>query len=850
MKRVFEGVSILLLLAGLGSAASAQVRITEFAYNGVEFIEFTNVGEETVDLDGWSFDDDSVEPGTVDLSAAGVLAPGEAVILAEISAAAFRTRFDLCDEQKVIGGNATNLGRNDSIVLFDADGAIVDRLDFGDQTFPGSVRTDEASAWVSAAGLGANDIHEWTLSEVGDQEDSHPGQGFPASPGRSTLAKVLFEACPDPAKGRMRLTEYMYQGANDEFMEFTNVGGGSIDMSGWSYSDSARLPGHVDLSSYGLVQPGESVILAEAGAEAFRTAWSLCAGQKIQGGLTVNLARGDEINLYDAFGRRIDRLTYNDQTLGGPRTQNVSAWVSAAGLGANAPTQWTLSVLDDDEDSVASSGGDLGSPGRSTRATVAFDPCVVPPEAPRIGADPEASSPYLAINAEGGSLLSGVIGDPTDPAATEGIAFILADDDSDPADLTVTASSDNPAVVDADGLFLEGGGLSRHLRIVPHGVGYATVTVRVEDETAGSAQYVLSYAASAASATPELTRFHTGASDASTVQAVDADLMLVADDEDQVLRLYARDFSGLPLAGFDFTSELGLDPAFPAEVDLESSARSGDRIYWAGSHGNSNSGNVRPNRWRVFATDLSVDEAGIALSYVDRYDHLRPDLIVWDEADGHGLGAGALGFAAAAAEGVEADTPEGFNIEGLALTADGGGLLGFRAPLRDGLALLVPVLDFEELVVDGEPGSRPVGSASFGAPIRLDLGGRAIRGLETTPDGELLVLAGPAAASTDIAPANFRLFLWSGDAEDAARELPVALSSNLAQGSFESILSVGAGLDGADGGEVELLVDNGTADFYGDGSEAKSLPDPLAKFRSEVFTIRERSVFADGFESP
>src|SRR6185369_7538557 len=113
----------------------------------------------------------------------------------------------------------------------------------------------------------------------------------------------------------------------------------------------------------------------------------------------------------------------------------------------------------------------------------------------------------------------------------------------------------------------------------------------------------------------------------------DADNMLVADDEDQTIRLYDRDQSGLPLASFNFTGNLGLTDisgGIPREVDIEASAQSGNRIYWLGSHSNASSGNDRPNRSRLFATDISGTGSSATLSYVGRYDGLKTDLINWD----------------------------------------------------------------------------------------------------------------------------------------------------------------------------------------------------------------------------
>ena len=86
---------------------------------------------------------------------------------------------------------------------------------------------------------------------------------------------------------------------------------------------------------------------------------------------------------------------------------------------------------------------------------------------------------------------------------------------------------------------------------------FADVTVTVSDGS-NTNSYLVNYAASTASVTPNTTRFHTGTSDASTAIAIDSNYMLVGDDENQVLRLYDRNQSGLAVNGFDFTSSLGL----------------------------------------------------------------------------------------------------------------------------------------------------------------------------------------------------------------------------------------------------------------------------------------------------
>jgi hypothetical protein len=182
--------------------------------------------------------------------------------------------------------------------------------------------------------------------------------------GRSALALAAASLIAEAASavGILRITEWMYNG--DEFIEFTNVGDEALDLTGWSFDDNSRLPGTVSLSAFGVVAAGESVILSEADAATFRTQWGLASSVDVIGGNTTNLGRADEINLYDASATLIDRLTYDDQTIGGLRTLNLSGNIARANLGANAAALAVASVVGDEFGTVASLSGFLANPGR------------------------------------------------------------------------------------------------------------------------------------------------------------------------------------------------------------------------------------------------------------------------------------------------------------------------------------------------------------------------------------------------------------------------------------------------------------------------------------------------------
>ncbi len=172
------------------------------------------------------------------------------------------------------------------------------------------------------------------------------------------------------ATGGIRITEWLYSGTSGEFIEFTNVSQSAVDMTGWSFDDDHALAGAFDLTGFGIVQPGESVIITEAVAATFRTAWGLPETVKVIGGLGSvasggnNLARNDEVNLFNASDVLVDRLTYGDQTFPGTiRTQNFSGQPPQDSVGQDDVTGWQRSVVADDYGSYASTTGDVGTPG-------------------------------------------------------------------------------------------------------------------------------------------------------------------------------------------------------------------------------------------------------------------------------------------------------------------------------------------------------------------------------------------------------------------------------------------------------------------------------------------------------
>jgi len=230
-----------------------------------------------------------------------------------------------------------------------------------------------------------------------------------------------------------------------------------------------------------------------------------------------------------------------------------------------------------------------------------------------------------------------------------------------------------------------------------------------------------------------------GMSDASAALALDHGLFVVADDEENPLLVYARDSGGFPVGKFDFS------PLFHTgkkndEADWEGAARIGKRTYWITSHGQNRKGKDRPGRHRFFAADLQwkgMDPQLIPAGKV--YTNLLADLIQAPQLTSFGLEV---------ASKLAPKSPGALNIEGLCATPEGHLLIGFRNPVRQGGALLVPLLNPDELL-EGRP-------AKLGEPIQLELNGQGIRDMTRVED-RYLIIAGPVGGNGES-----HLFEWLG----------------------------------------------------------------------------------------
>ena len=298
---------------------------------------------------------------------------------------------------------------------------------------------------------------------------------------------------------------------------------------------------------------------------------------------------------------------------------------------------------------------------------------------------------------------------------------------------------------------------------------------------------------------------YTGMSDASGAVAVSSNLFLVVDDEENKLRLYRSDQGGPPVKEFDLSGFLEVRGK-SLEADLEGAARIGDRAFWIGSHGRNKDGKDRPNRCRFFATDIKLSDGEVTLTPVGKpYKKLLDDLI----ADSR---FAPFHFAQAATRAPK--ETGALNIEGLLAMSEGHLLIGFRNPIPGGKALLIPLLNPNDVVTGKPPAFEPA--------IQLDLGGLGIRDI-AWHEGTYVIVAGPWHGG-----GPFRLYIWKG---------PGALPEPLAVAHLDDyhpegiVIYPGRGLNA-----MQILSDDGKLEL--DGIPAKALTEPSRKTFRSFWVVR------------
>ncbi len=310
-----------------------------------------------------------------------------------------------------------------------------------------------------------------------------------------------------------------------------------------------------------------------------------------------------------------------------------------------------------------------------------------------------------------------------------------------------------------------------------------------------------SNAPSARSAGLEVRTF-SGLCDASAAVSLDFGFFAVADDEDNVLRVYHAQAGALPVQSLDLTGVLRVNAREP-EADIEGAARIGQTVFWITSHSRNPDGKERISRQRFFATSISGTNGAVSLAPFGRpYDRLLQDLCSDPRLRRFNLAEAAT--KAPKAEGA-------LNIEGLAATLEGHLWIGFRNPIPDGKALMIPLMNPGEVVAGA--------AARLGDPVLVPLAGKGIRSMSEWRGGFLIV----AGAHDGGGPS--RLYWWcAGTGEPVLLDQP-----RFGRFNPEAL----AEIPGV--GESDLLIVSDDGNVMIGGKPCKKLKDPGQKrFRAAL----------------
>jgi hypothetical protein len=225
-----------------------------------------------------------------------------------------------------------------------------------------------------------------------------------------------------------------------------------------------------------------------------------------------------------------------------------------------------------------------------------------------------------------------------------------------------------------------------------------------------------------------------GLCEASAAVYIDQDHFVVASDETNILRLYARNDASNGIA-LDLQTATGFDKS-----DIEAAARSENTVYWISSHSLNSSGEDKKKRKIFFATRIISTGGRATLEWEGEFLGLRDAILT--------------------VTGVKKSE---INIEGLAATSEGGLLIGLRNTLDD-KALVIPFTN-PGAVIDRH--QEPL----LGKPFRLDLQGKGVRSIERIAN-YYLIIAGPVSDE-----GAFSLYRWAGGDQPAEEMTDVTFGS-------------------------------------------------------------------------
>jgi len=772
---------------------SLSLLITEVNSNatGGDYFEIYNFGTTAIDMSGWKWTDEAAAFSTATAvfpSGTTLGAGARLLVVAQTTdATAFRAAWGLPANAQVIAVGGPALGKQDAVVVFNSSGAVVAAFNYDTDSVTASDSTVITTALASSGTLFADNQHVGTAYNGGTAVDKTSA----VWDGVSTSSPAYKAAVTGALGGYAQTGDSASVGSPGSVVVITTPSV-NLSVSAATGTEVGTTAITVTATASAAVSGAQTLTVGVAGT-------NITAGDYTLSDTTLTIADG-AITGSGTF------TVVDDAVLESTETATVSISSPSAGIILGSTTSQAISITDNEAAGAVAYSGAFNE-------GLAFDGSV---------------SGKVLITLSGGETFvdSGTnmltANQATITNAPAGLTAVLTRTSNTTAELSFTGTSgththasdvSNLTVTFANSAF------TGNSAAAVTNATKADLAINFADiGTAGTAQTF----------TPN-TGTTVGSSDASAAIALDANYMVVGDDEASVLRVFDR-AGGNAVLEWSYSAAL----ANGGELDLEVGTRIGDTLYFTGSHSNSKSGAESNTREFLFAVTVSGSGAETVFTYQGTHSGLEISLTTWDSTNAHTKGANYFGFAASSVTGVVPEGVNGFSIEGMTATQDGSQLLlAFRAPQTSistrEKAVIVPV------AVTGLIGSS---SPTIGTPVELNLGGRGIRSIEKAADGNgYLLLAGPAGgASTEVAN-DFRLYHVSTDLTTVT-ELDVNLDTlrDTTMGSFETIVDVRTTTTGT---LVQLLQDNGDTDWADrtGTTVSKDLPAADQKFQGNWVTL-------------
>ncbi|CAM3368191.1 MULTISPECIES: glycerophosphodiester phosphodiesterase family protein [Brevibacillus] len=275
----------------IGDEQASTLRITEILYDaegsddGTEFVEISNLGEETLDISGYLIGDEETRGGNEGMFAfpeGTLLPPGASIVIAQ-SAMINKSKYGYTPDYEFppvsrynpeddpetpnllpadwATGTLILANGGDDLLLMDRDENVIDYVPYINDT---QWNGQTVKAATSVKVIGQSLQREYVTGDP--SADFVPGT---PSPGSMRISDREPEAPEDPNSKSLLITEVvndpLFDESTGEFIEITNISEKTIDLSGYLIGDEETRGGNEGMNEFPegtKIEPYQTIVIA------------------------------------------------------------------------------------------------------------------------------------------------------------------------------------------------------------------------------------------------------------------------------------------------------------------------------------------------------------------------------------------------------------------------------------------------------------------------------------------------------------------------------------------------------------------------------------------------------------